>query len=73
MRVAARARWADPARCVRRFFDGHRVTVEKAPNCARRKHRAVICPEKLSKLDQRDVVLTLDRRKDRLSIGFDPL
>ena len=49
------------------------MTVEKAPDRARREHGAVPCLQKLDQLDQRDVILTLDRSQDHLPIGFDPL
>ncbi|MER8849959.1 hypothetical protein NKH87_34780, partial [Mesorhizobium australicum] len=44
------------------FFEGHRVTVEKAPDRARREHDRMLRPEKFSQLDQCDVVLTFDHR-----------
>jgi hypothetical protein len=49
------------------------VAVKEAPDRARGEVRAVLAPEHLRQLDQRDVHLGIDRTEDRGTIGLDPL
>jgi hypothetical protein len=55
------------------FFEGHTVTVEKAPNRARRKRRSPLGFEHLGELNQGHIRLGLDRTHDRLMVLFNAL
>lgn len=58
---------------VRRFFERHRVTVQKAPVRACRKNGAMIRSEHRCYLHQRDVHLILNCHQYRRAIGFNAL
>src|SRR5450755_2141086 len=55
------------------FFEGHAVTVEKAPNRTRCKRSCPLGCEHLGDLNQGHVRLGLDRTHDRLMVLFDAL
>ena len=56
--------------CVRGFFEGDGVTVEKAPNRARRKRSSRLGFEHFCDLDQGHVWLGFDHARDHLAVSL---
>src|SRR5258705_12365028 len=59
--------------CVRGFFEGDGVTVEKAPNRAGRKRSSRLGFEHFCDLDQGHVWLDFDHAQDHLPVSLNPL
>ena len=55
------------------FFKGHSVTVEEAPDRARREGGAVFAAQPLGQFDQRDVHLCVDLRQDNVVKRLDTM
>ncbi len=58
---------------VRRFFDGHRVAIQKAPHRDGRKRGAMFTAQHLGQFDERYVHLGLDRGQNNVTIRLDAL
>ena len=70
-RVATSGRCCSLACAV--FFDRDAVAVEEAPDRAGRETGAMLAPEQVRHLDQRDVHLRIDRRQDHGAECLDPV
>jgi hypothetical protein len=57
---------------VRRFFNGHRMTIEKSPDRTRRKGRPMLFPQQHRKLNQCHIHLALDRSQYDIAMRFNP-
>ena len=57
---------------VRSFFEGEVAPVKEAPDGARREPLAMLALQQRDELDQRDVHLPINRRKDHRAERFDP-
>src|SRR5271156_5137187 len=55
------------------FFQGDAMAVKKAPDRTRGKHGAMLPPQEIRELNQRDVHLLVDRTQDDVAVSLDAM